>query len=91
MKKFVFLVIMIAFAWNMQAQNDDDDVVSLTTAQDEAVKQDIIKKGISFGPLPIIAFDQDKGLQYGGLLNIFDFGDGSNYPHPRQQWYIESS
>ncbi|MCL2511556.1 MAG: BamA/TamA family outer membrane protein [Bacteroidales bacterium] len=92
MKKIGFLVIMIAFAVNMQAQNDDTDTqTSSTTLQEDVAKQDIIKKGISFGPLPIIAFDQDKGLQYGGLLNIFDFGDGSNYPHPRQQWYIESS
>ena len=53
--------------------------------------QDIIKKGLSLGPLPIIAFDQDKGLQYGALLNLFDFGDGSYYPNPRQQWYIEYS
>ena len=49
-------------------------------------KEDIIKKGISFGPLPVVAFDQDKGFQYGALLNIYDFGDGSYYPTPRQQW-----
>ena len=54
-------------------------------------KEDIIKKGISFGPLPVVAFDQDKGFQYGALLNIYDFGDGSYYPTPRQQWYIEGS
>jgi len=52
---------------------------------------DIIKKGISLGPLPVVAFDQDKGFQYGALLNLYDFGDGSHYPHPRQQWYIEAS
>ncbi|MCL2502470.1 MAG: BamA/TamA family outer membrane protein [Bacteroidales bacterium] len=56
-----------------------------------AQKEDIIKKGISFGPLPVVAFDQDKGFQYGALLNLFDFGDGSHYPHPKQQWYIEAS
>ena len=33
----------------------------------------------------------DKGFQYGALLNIYDFGDGSFYPTPRQQWYIEAS
>jgi len=53
--------------------------------------KDIVKKGISFGPLPVLAFDQDKGFQFGGLLNLFDYGDGSYYPHPRQQWYIEVS
>lgn len=54
-------------------------------------KKDIVKKGISFGPLPVIAFDQDRGLQYGALLNLYDFGNGSTYPQPRQQWYIEAS
>lgn len=54
-------------------------------------QKDMVKKGISFGPLPVIAFDADKGFQYGALLNIYDFGDGSHYPHPRQQWYIEAS
>jgi outer membrane protein assembly factor BamA len=52
---------------------------------------EIVKKGISFGPLPVVAYDQDRGFQFGGLLNIYDYGDGSFYPHPRQQWYIEAS
>ena len=56
-----------------------------------AQSEDIIKRGISLGPLPVVAFDQDKGFQYGALLNLFDFGDGSHYPHPRQEWYIEAS
>ncbi|MDR2586099.1 MAG: outer membrane protein assembly factor [Prevotellaceae bacterium] len=60
-------------------------------SQDANSKGDIVKKGISFGPLPVVAFDQDKGFQYGGLLNLFDFGDGSHYPHPKQQWYFEAS
>ena len=52
---------------------------------------DIVKKGLSFGPLPVVAFDQDKGLQYGALLNIYNFGDGSWYPVPKSQWYFEAS
>ena len=52
---------------------------------------DILKKGISLGPLPVIAFDQDKGLQYGALLNIYNFGDGTTYPVPKSQWYLEAS
>lgn len=54
-------------------------------------KGEIIKKGLNFGPLPVVAYDADKGFQVGGLLNIFDFGDGSTYPNPRQQWYMEAS
>ena len=37
---------------------------------------DIVKKGLSFGPLPIVAYDQDKGLQYGALLNIYKVNVG---------------
>lgn len=54
-------------------------------------KKEIIKKGLNFGPLPVVAFDADKGLQLGALLNIFDFGDGSNYPNTRQSLYLEAS
>ena len=52
---------------------------------------EIIKTGYNYGPLPAVAFDADKGLQLGALLNIFDFGDGSTYPNPRQKWYFEAS
>ncbi|MBO7243506.1 MAG: BamA/TamA family outer membrane protein [Alistipes sp.] len=52
---------------------------------------EVIKTGYNYGPLPAIAFDADKGFQLGALLNIFDFGDGSTYPNPRQKWYFEAS
>ena len=54
-------------------------------------KKEITKTGYNFGPLPAIAFDADKGFQLGALLNIYDFGNGSTYPNPRQQWYFEAS
>ncbi len=57
----------------------------------ELAKGDIIKTGLSFGPLPVVAFDNDKGFQYGALLNIYNFGDGSWYPVPKSQWYLELS
>lgn len=63
----------------------------LTSLSAQEQKQEIIKRGFNFGPLPVVAFDQDRGFQYGALLNIYDFGDGSHYPQPRQQWYFEAS
>lgn len=60
-------------------------------ASAQNAKGDIIKKGLSFGPLPVVAFDQDKGLQYGALLNIYNFGNGESYPVPKSQWYLEAS
>ena len=65
-------------------------VASFAT-QAHAQKEEIIKTGYNFGPLPAVAFDADKGFQLGALLNIYDFGDGSTYPNPRQQWYFEAS
>jgi len=56
-----------------------------------AQKADIVKTGINLGPLPAIAFDADKGFQYGALLNIYDYGDGTNYPNYNSKWYLEAS
>lgn len=56
-----------------------------------AESKEIEKTGFSFGPCPIVAFDQDKGFQYGALCNIYDFGKGGWYPNPRQQLYLEAS
>ena len=52
---------------------------------------EIIKTGINLGPLPVVAFDADRGFQFGALMNIYDFGDGKNYPNPNSQWYFEGS
>ena len=57
----------------------------------KSAKKEIVKKGFNFGPLPVVAFDADKGFQLGALLNVFDFGDGSTYPNPRQKLYLEAS
>ncbi|MBQ0045240.1 MAG: BamA/TamA family outer membrane protein [Bacteroidales bacterium] len=51
----------------------------------------IIKTGLNFGPLPAVAFDADKGFQLGGILNIYNFGDGSKYPNYFSKWYLEAS
>ena len=72
------------FVLNVQSQNND--TTFSPTAEHTKQRQ------FGFGPLPIVAFDADKGLQYGALLNIFDYGaDGRYFPNPRQQWYFEYS
>ena len=77
------------------SQNDSQSDTAANKEQKglfkKKTKEDIVKKGISFGPLPVVAYDQDRGFQFGALLNLYDYGDGSYYPHPRQQWYIEAS
>lgn len=66
-------------------------LISLNNVFAQEESSHIVKKGINLGPLPVVAFDADKGFQAGALLNIYDFGDGSTYPNPRQQWYMEAS
>lgn len=63
--------------------------VSALYAQDS--KEQIVKTGYNIGPLPVIAFDADKGLQLGAVFQLFNFGDGSNYPNYNSKLYLEAS
>ena len=56
-----------------------------------AQETDIVKTGYNFGPLPAIAYDADKGFQYGAILNIYNYGDGSMYPNYGSKTYLEAS
>lgn len=49
------------------------------------------KTGWNFGALPSIAFDTDLGFQYGALVNLFNYGDGSRYPTYNHSLYFEVS
>jgi hypothetical protein len=50
-----------------------------------------VKKGWTFGALPAIAYDTDRGFKYGGLVNFFNYGDGSTYPDYLHSIYLEWS
>ena len=54
-------------------------------------KQEIIKKGWNFGPLPVLGYDSDLGFQYGACVDIFNYGDGSNYPRYDYKFNVEVS
>lgn len=54
-------------------------------------KETLIKKGWNFGALPSITFDTDLGFQYGALVNLFQYGDGSRYPAYNHSLYFEVS
>jgi outer membrane protein assembly factor BamA len=54
-------------------------------------KADKIKKGWNFGGVPVIAYDSDIGFKYGALVNVFHYGDGSQYPKYRHSLYFELS
>ena len=60
-------------------------------AQDEKKEEQLIKKNWNFGALPTITFDTDLGFQYGALVNLYDYGDGTRYPKYNHSLYFEVS
>ena len=56
-----------------------------------AQKDEIIKTGWNFGPLPVVGFDSDLGFQYGLCCDIFNYGDGTNYPQYNYKINVEAS
>jgi hypothetical protein len=79
---FLLLITLILISSLASAQND-------TISKPE--KKDKIKKGWTFGALPVVAYDADMGFQYGALAQFFDYGNGTIYPEYRQTFYVEVS
>jgi hypothetical protein len=78
----LFVPAFLFFAADLKAGND-----SITFS----AKKEEIKKGWNFGLLPAISFDNDLGFQYGGLVNLYHYGDGSRYPVYDHSIYLEAS
>ena len=60
------------------------------SAQDNE-KKSIVKQGWNFGPLPVVGWDSDLGFQYGACVDIFNYGNGSNYPSYDYKMNLEAS
>jgi hypothetical protein len=61
-------------------------------AQNDKNKKDAkIPDGLSFGALPTVSYDADMGFQYGGLVSLYDYGDGKLYPSYKQMLKAEIS
>jgi hypothetical protein len=54
-------------------------------------KAELVKKNWNFGALPAITFDTDLGFQYGALVDIYNYGDGTRYPKYNHKLYFEVS
>jgi hypothetical protein len=54
-------------------------------------KTPITKTGWNFGGLPTITFDTDLGFQYGALVNLYNYGDGTRFPKYNHSLYFEIS
>lgn len=61
---------------------------SFTKAQTDSTFR---KTGWTFGALPAVAFESDIGFKYGGVVNLFNYGDGSSYPAYRHSILVEIS
>ena len=71
MKKVVFTIIVLIASIGMMAQDNGKTLNE---------NGEIIKKGWNFGPLPVVGFNSDMGFQYGACVDIFNYGNGANYP-----------
>jgi hypothetical protein len=54
-------------------------------------KVELVKKNWNFGALPAVTFDTDLGFQYGALVDIYNYGDGTRYPKYNHKLYFEVS
>jgi hypothetical protein len=77
-------IVLIAGCLAVALQANNDTVVPAATG-------DKIKQGWNFGLLPAVSFDNDLGFQYGGLINLYHYGDGSRYPVYDHSIYLEVS
>lgn len=75
----IFIIILPTLTLIAQPENTD---------QKDSV---YVKTGWNFGPLPSITFDSDLGFQYGALVNLYNYGDGSRYPQYDHSLYFEYS
>ena len=72
MNKSVYLILLLVIN-HLAATSQISDSDSLQQSEK-------VKKGFSFGAIPILSFDSDIGLKYGALANFYHYGDGSRYP-----------
>lgn len=87
MKKILLVVILFA-GMALFGQVDSTHTPLVDTI---VKKEHKIKKGFSFGALPVVAYDSDVGFKYGALTNIYYFGDGSTYPKYLHSLFLEWS
>lgn len=65
--------------------------VNIQAAKTKLPDGEIIKTGWNFGPMPVVGFDSDLGFQYGICCDIFNYGNGSDYPSYDFKINVEAS
>ena len=56
-----------------------------------SAQEEIKKTGLNFGPLHAVRYSSDLGFQYGALLDIYQYGDGTVYPDYMWKINVETS
>lgn len=84
MKKILLISLTLFFFTGVFAQKEE-------TKSETKDKKEKVKTGFSMGGVPVVAFDEDTGFKYGGLVNLYHYGDGSNYPDYNHSLYLEWS
>lgn len=64
-------------------------IINIITGQEKEKRK--MKKGWSFGFFPAFGYDSNTGVKYGGVLKLFDYGDGIGYPAYDQSFHFEWS
>ncbi len=80
----LILLFLLSISLKIKAQNNEQK-----TQKDTLNYRP--KKGWNFGTIPYVGFSTDRGFQFGGLVNSFNYGDGKIYPKYYQNLYVEVS
>lgn len=87
----IFFLLWSSFALYSQTDTTRQQSDSVVLSEKKPSPAKKIKKGWNFGILPSVAYDADLGFQGGALANIYDYGDGSQYPEYIHSLYVEAS
>ena len=91
-KKTTFLIIALLMGTFAVYANDGDSTAVQRDRKPKPKKEKSeVRTGWTFGILPSVGYDADKGFQYGLLSNVYYFGDGSVYPEYIHSLYFEAA
>lgn len=79
MNAFKFTILTISLSVPLLSQNINPDSLQKSS------------KRTKLGFIPVLAFDEDIGVKYGAIVNIFDHGKPNIYPNYKQYAYIKLS
>jgi hypothetical protein len=89
MKKHRLIIFTILYLLLIISENDGYSQIA--TDSTGITKEEKTKKGLSWNPFPVIGFNTDIGFQYGILLDLYNYGDGTYYPGYKYSLYAEVS